>query len=270
MNSGVRLMKDSKEQFAVINGAYGGMGEAIAKKLAENGHSLILLGRNKKKLQDTQSKLQDVLHKNRRIVCYEVDVTNNIGMNAASQDVEKNDYYVEVMVNAVGVVPIGSIQDVSEDHWENAIQTSLMSAIRLIKNFSPLMMKNKSGKIVLINGVLSRQPDPNLIISSTITGAINNFAKALSRDIGRHNIRVNTINPGATATPLWEGLVKDLACSYQVTEETITSQAKAQTPLGRIANVRDIANAVGFLCGENSEFINGAFITIDGGASVAY
>jgi 3-oxoacyl-[acyl-carrier protein] reductase len=264
------MMKDKNEQFAVINGAYGGMGSAIARNLAESGYSLILLGRNHDKLLSCQRRLQDQLHENCCIVCYEVDVKNNQSVANAALSAMQNNYHIDVLVNSVGIVPIGNIQNVTEEHWENAIQTSLMSAIRLVKNFSPLMVRNRTGKIVLINGVLSRQPEPNLIISSTITGAINNFAKALSRDMGQHNIRVNTINPGATTTPLWDSVIKDLANTYQVAEETIAEQAKAQVPLGRIANVKDIANAVSFLCHENSHFINGAFITIDGGASIAY
>jgi NAD(P)-dependent dehydrogenase (short-subunit alcohol dehydrogenase family) len=132
------------------------------------------------------------------------------------------------------------------------------------------MIKNKAGKIVLINGVLSLQPDPNLIISSTITGGMNNFAKALSRDLGKHNIRVNTINPGATTSPLWDSVVKDLAKAFQIEEKVIFEKANSDSPLGRIAKIDDIANAVNFLCEDNSKYINGAFITVDGGASVAY
>jgi NAD(P)-dependent dehydrogenase (short-subunit alcohol dehydrogenase family) len=263
-------MKIKDNQFAVINGAYGGMGYAIARRLAQTGYSLILLGRDYKKLETIKIKLQDVLHKDCQIVIHEVDVKNNESMTKAALSVMQNNYLIDVLINAVGMVPVGNILEVSEDNWEDAIQTSLMSAVRLIKNFSPLMIKNNSGKIVLINGILSRQPEPGLIISSTITGAINNFAKALSRDMGRCNIRVNTINPGATATPLWDGVVKDLAKAYKLEEKDITDQAKAQSPLGRIATIEDIANAVNFLCDDSSQFINGAFITIDGGASVAY
>ncbi len=262
-------MKINSNHYAVINGAYGGMGFAIANKLAETGYSLILLGRNKNKLNECNAKIKNKFS-DIDIACYEVDVQDNCSMEKAALAVKQAGVYIDAIVNAVGVVPIGSILEVTEKNWESAIQTSLMSAVRLTKNFAPLMINNKTGKIILINGVLSRQPEPSLIISSTVTGAINNFAKALSRDIGKHNIRVNTLNPGATETPLWDEVVNQLATNYKIDKEQVTEQAKSQVPLGRIANVNDIANAVNFLCSDSSQFINGAFITIDGGASVAY
>jgi NAD(P)-dependent dehydrogenase (short-subunit alcohol dehydrogenase family) len=260
-------MKVNNNHYVVINGAYGGMGFAIANKLAESGYSLILLGRNKNKLNDGYVEIKGRFN-GIDIVCYEVNVKENSSMEKAAFAAKQAGYKIDAIVNAVGVVPIGSILEVTEENWENAIQTSLMSAVRLVKSFAPLMIENKAGKIILINGVLSRQPEPSLIISSTVTGAINNFAKALSRDMGKHNIRVNTLNPGATETPLWERVVNQLAATYQIDKEKITEQAKSQVPLGRIAKVDDIA--VSFLCSDSSQFINGAFITIDGGASVAY
>jgi NAD(P)-dependent dehydrogenase (short-subunit alcohol dehydrogenase family) len=263
------MRSSSDKKFAVINGAYGGMGFAIVNKLAEAGYSLILLGRHQGKLEDCCLKIKNRC-KDIHIVCYVVDVKDNASMEKAALAVKQSGYNIDALINAVGIVPIGNILNVTEENWNDAIQTSLMSAVRLVKNFARFMVDNKSGKIVFINGVLSRQPEPNLIISSTVTGAINNFAKALSREMGKHHIRVNTLNPGATATPLWDNVAHELATIYQVDKEQIIEQAKIAVPLGRIANVDDIANAVHFLCSDQSQFINGAFITIDGGASVAY
>jgi NADP-dependent 3-hydroxy acid dehydrogenase YdfG len=128
-------MRTEVNKFAVVNGGYGAMGYAIARRLAEAGYSLVLLGRDLKKLELIKIKLKDVVLDDCLIVSYEVDVKNNESMKKAALSVIENNYHIDTLINAVGVVPVGNIQDVSEDLWENAIQTSLMSAVRLISNF---------------------------------------------------------------------------------------------------------------------------------------
>lgn len=254
----------NQSQVALINGAYGGMGTAIATRLQQQGFALALLGRQMDRLNQLKQQLL-AADTNANIQCYSIDVRDEQALPEVAPAIVKHFKYIDVLINAVGIVPIGNLLEVNEQQWHEALATSLMSAVRLVTTFLPTLIKQNSGNVVLINGKLAQQPDANFVISSTITGAIRNFAKAISQQLATHNIRVNTINPGATATPLWDSVRSQLANKLDCSVDTLQQQIADNNPLGRIATVADIANAVSFLCSSAAEYINGTSITIDGG-----
>jgi len=252
-----------EKKIAVINGASGGIGSAIAEKLATDYH-LILLGRN-------ESKLKKLVHQIKtntpasQAEYVKVDFTDLTSIQKTADFLEVHKGNIKILVNSMGMVPVGMLHEVSEIDWENAIQVSLMSAIRLVKYFSPLMCEK--GSIVLVNGVLAIQSDAKFVISSTITGALRNFAKAISKDLSRRNIRVNSVLPGATKTNLWEEITKTLGKEFNVSSEDLSNNIAKENPLLRIALPEDIANAVVFLTQDSSSYINGTMLTVDGGAN---
>ncbi|MDF2690772.1 MAG: AerF [Gammaproteobacteria bacterium] len=260
-------MKNHKK-LALINGAYGGIGSAICKQLAKEGYSLILLGRNKEKLSELANSLKSI-HPSQEFFAQTANSTEAESMRHAAESVLQKFKQIDVLINTVGIVPIGSIREVDEAAWSNGIQTSLMSAVRLVKYFSEALIKQGNGSIILINGVLSVQPEPGFIISSVVTGAIRNLIKALSRDFAQFNIRVNGINPGATHTPLWSKITQELGQKNQIKAQAITDNVISINPLKKMAEPDDIANAVSFLCSEQAQYINGVTINIDGGQTTA-
>lgn len=253
---------------ALINGAYGGIGSEIAKELAKTGYDLILMGRDSNKLEILAAEVRK-FYPTQDILIQFADSTQPESMQLAANKIKEKISAVDVLINTVGQVPIGHIETVTEEDWYTAFQVSLMSAVRLVKYFLPSLIKQKNGSIILINGILSVQPDSNFIISSTITGAIRNLIKALSHDLAHHNIRVNGINPGVTKTPLWDKITHTLGSKAQISAEMITDKVSASNPLKRIAKPTDIANVVKFLCDDASEYINGTIINIDGGQTLA-
>ena len=173
------MSKSNTSKIAVINGAYGGIGKAIALKLSNDGYTLALMGRNIKKLESLRKEIN-----NGDIKIYAADTKEHDQIDRACIKILENFDRIDVLVNAVGIVPIGSLSEINQKVWKNAIQTCLLGQIHLVTSFSKSMRTAKSGSIILINGVLSIQPDPNFVVSSTLAGAINNFAKAISKDLG--------------------------------------------------------------------------------------
>lgn len=263
---------NNSQKVVVINGAYGGMGSAIAARMIKTGYSLALLGRDEKKLELLN---EGLLEHNKNATCtikkYLVNMKDISLISSVSDKIFSDFGRVDILVNAAGIVPpIGGILDINNEQWLEAIHTSLFGTIGIVKNFSNKMINQNNGKIILINGVISIQPDPLFVISSTLTGAINNFAKAVSKELGKFGVKVNVINPGITQTTLLDRVVEKISEKFKISKADISKQMIDNTPLGRMATVDDIADNVEFLCSEKSNFINGAFITIDGGASVAY
>lgn len=252
----------SEKKFAIISGASGGIGAAIAKKLAENYH-LILLGRNASKLQSLVESLSKT-----NIQCqaqyHLVDFEDAQAVVRLADKLKTYKGKVKALLSSVGVVPVGALQQVHEADWLKAFQISLMGAVRLVKHFSPLMSGESS--IVLVNGVLATQPNPDLVISSVIAGALKNFSKAMSKDLIIKGIRINSVYPSATATPLLEKIAETFG-GEDVSSQHVMENIAADNPMKRIAQPSDIANAVNFLISSESRYINGASINIDGGVS---
>jgi NAD(P)-dependent dehydrogenase (short-subunit alcohol dehydrogenase family) len=246
-------------KLCVINGASGGIGSSIACELSRD-NDLYLLGRNEAKLKHIKNELQSVCN----VEYSKVDVCQKNCLQHISDALKKQGRAVSCVVNSVGIVPVGGIMDISEEEWHQTLQVSFMSAVRLVKAFSPLMQEH-GGSIVLINGVFAIQPDPNFVVSSAITGALRNFAKAVSKDLSKYKIRVNCILPGATKTDLWNGISQSL--NTDLTE--LTQAISESNPLKRIANPEDISKAVSYLCSDSASYINGASLVIDGGSSMA-
>ncbi len=248
---------------AIIHGASGGIGSAIAKKLLPD-FDLFLLGRNLQLLQQLRDELQ-IYRPKANIECYPLDITEMQDYIALANNLKEKKYYVAALVNCIGVVPIGTITEVKEEDWEMTFQVSFMSAVRFIKALAPLMY-HKGGSIVLVNGVLALQPDPNLIISSSITGALRNLAKGLSKDLIQYGVRVNSVYPGATKTKLWRLIAEDFGKKLKMGAEQFTANVALSNPMKDLANPDDIANMVHYFCSAEARYINGSTVVIDGGA----
>lgn len=131
------------------------------------------------------------------------------------------------------------------------------------------MRKNRFGRIVFVNGAFCKDPDPWFPINSAVNCALQGFAKAISKDLGRSGIRVNVVNPGVVSSPLWDDTANDLANATGATLRALNEGIINRIPLGRFADPSDVANAVVFLSSNEASYLNGASITVDGGATSA-
>ena len=252
-----------KPQKIVICGAYGGIGHAITRCLAQTGNELILLGRNEEKL----SALQKTLSVSSRYHVLDLQNTQSIyDLTTTIYNAEKS---IDILINAAGITPpFGDLFTVEEADWHTAMMTSLMGNMALVKSFGHQMTQQKSGKIILINGVLSIQPNPFFIISSTLTGALRNFAKAAAKTLGQSGVTLNVVNPGLTQTDLAERVLTKVADATGQAVAQLYKSAADDIPLGRLAEPEDIAHYVDFLCQQNTTYLNGTTLNIDGGYTI--
>lgn len=255
---------------AVISGASGGIGSSICRQLVNADFSLVLLGRNMEKLKHLESELNLLSDGKATIKSYSIDIRQSESVDQTIDQVLNDFEKIDVLVNAAGGSYIGGLSQVDEKSWSDSIQSKLLGTIRITRRISDRMIENGSGKILIINGALSIQPHPMFIINSTVNSALNGFAKAISHDLGKKGIQVNVINPGATESELWKKDCEIISKIMNIESDMITQKVASETPLGRIATTNDIAKTVKFMVSENASFINGAFITVDGGACQAY
>jgi 3-oxoacyl-[acyl-carrier protein] reductase len=164
---------------------------------------------------------------------------------------------LDILFCNAGGPPAGPFKEQPADAWQKAIALNLLSTIHLSRAAVPIMTKAKWGRIICLASVAALQPLPGLILSSTARAGVLGFAKALSDEVAKDGITVNSICPGFIATERIEELSK--------ARPEMIKQRLAEIPLGRIGTPAELAAAVVFLASELASYITGAVLQVDGG-----
>ena len=216
-----------------------GIGRAVANLLTEEGAQVAINGRDSKTAP------------------FPADVTIPAEAEKLVQDVAKKYGRLDILFANAGGPPAASFKDQPADAWQKAIELNLLSTIHLARAAVPIMVKAKWGRIVCLASVAALQPLPGLILSSTARAGVLGFAKALSDEVAKDGITVNSVCPGFIDTER----VKEL----QRAKPDMIKQRMAETPMGRIGTPDELAAAVVFLASERASYITGAVLQVDGG-----
>lgn len=241
-----------KEKVCIVTGATSGMGKAIAEGLASEGASLILSGRNQESGKALEKSLDNA-------VFVPGDVTdpsyNQELVNTAIETFGKLDI---LSLNA-GILGIGNVQELSIDTWQRTINTNLSSIFYLCKDALPYLQKEPQGNILINASIAAFKSFPNHPAYCASKAAAVALMKQMAVDYAP-KIRVNAICPGPVDTPLlWES-AKAFKNPY-----TAVENAKRTTLLKRLGTPEDITKLVLFLVSDDSSWITGTTVTIDGG-----
>ena len=221
---------------AIITAASQGIGEACARELSNINYNLVIMSRSEK--------IHTLSHE---IGCVGVkgSVTNPEDLEKTVELALSSFGGLDSVVNNTGHAPKGDLLEISDQEWLSAIDILLMNVIRISRFIVPVMKKN-GGSIVNISAFGAENPSLNFPTSSVVRSALTSYTKLFARRYGRHNIRMNNLLPG-------------FVDSYPVTDEIRNSIS-----LNREASVNEIANGVKFLLSEDSSYITGQNLVMDG------
>ena len=177
---------------------------------------------------------------------------------------------VEVLVNNTGGPPSGLFDALSDADWENAVNLTLMSAIRATRAVLPSMREQRWGRIVNISSYGVKQPVPGLTLSNSVRMAVLGWAKTLAAQVGPDNVLVNTVCPGWTRTARVDSLLASQSAETGKSLEDLASGIAREIPLCRIGEAEEVANLVVFLGSEAASYITGTAIQVDGGLTKGY
>jgi NAD(P)-dependent dehydrogenase (short-subunit alcohol dehydrogenase family) len=245
---------------AVVTGGSKGIGLAVVRGLAEAGVRVVAGAQRSSADLDELARTADVEFR-------AVDLSRPDGpaaLIAAAGD------RVDILVNNVGGAPArpGGFLSISDDEWLATLNLDLMAAIRATRSVLPGMLAASAGSIVSICSVNARLPDPAVLDYSTAKAGLAGFSKALSKEVGAHGIRVNTVSPGPVATDLWlgaGGVAQTVSGATGARPEDVAGQAASQMITGRFSQPAEVADVVLFLASERAANITGTDVTIDGG-----
>ncbi|MBR5521294.1 MAG: glucose 1-dehydrogenase [Oscillospiraceae bacterium] len=232
----------------LITGASGGIGEAIAREMDKYGYAVaVTYNKNKEKADKLCSELQNAM-------AFQCDVSSFSSVEKLYTDVINTFGHIDSVINNAGTAFTGLLQDMTEEQILNIINTDLNGVIYSTKFAARAMVKQHSGNIINISSVWGVVGASCEAVYSAAKGGVVTFTKAMAKELAPSGIRVNCISPGVIKTPM-------LDC---YSAEDLQALAD-ETPLGRIGTPQDVANTVAFLASDNSAFITGQNIVVDGG-----
>jgi 3-oxoacyl-[acyl-carrier protein] reductase len=233
----------------IVTGGSCGIGAKIVERFAQEGNRVIL---NYNKSEAEAEKIKQKFPDN--IILYKADVGVFNNVKSMCDFCIENYGCVDILVNNAGIAQIKPFADITEEDWDTMLDTNLKSAFLCSQAVLPKMISNKSGKIVNISSMWGVSGASCEVHYSAAKAGVIGLTKALAKEVGLSGVRVNAIAPGVIST--------DMLASF--TEEDM-AVLKEETPLNRIGNVEDIAKSVCFLASEDSSFITGQVISVNGG-----
>jgi 3-oxoacyl-[acyl-carrier protein] reductase len=252
------------KKYALVCGSTQGIGFAIAKKIAENGLNVILMARNEDKLKGCISELSVSNDQTHKYIVADFSNPMNV-QKAISAFMTIHKVGIDVLVNNTGGPKAGNIASASVEEFISAFNQHLICNHLLMQAVIPHMKANKWGRIVNIISTSVKQPLPNLGVSNTIRGAVANWSKTLSNELGGFNITVNNVLPGATNTDRLQSIALNKSGLTMETVEGILNEMAQESPMKRIAEPQEVAAAVAFLVSDEASYINGINLPVDGG-----
>jgi 3-oxoacyl-[acyl-carrier protein] reductase len=253
---------DLTNKTALVCGSTQGIGLAAARELALLGANVVLMARNADKLAEARAGLDVSRGQQHQLLVADF---------AHSQQVEQviNDFaaghVVHILVNNTGGPAPGPAIDADIDAFRIAFNAHLINNQILAKALVPGMKSAGYGRIINVISTSVKQPLPNLGVSNTIRGAVANWAKTLAYELGRYNITVNNVLPGATETGRLEQIMKNKADKSGTTPDAVKHEMSEEVPMKRLAQPEEIANAIAFLASPAASYINGINVPVDGG-----
>ncbi len=231
---------------ALITGASGGIGSAIAAALAKDGYLPVLHFNSADGMQERAAALGGI--------AVQADLADPAQIGRMAEEILRQTGRVDVLVNNAGISLSGLLTDISAQDRRRLFDINVLGAIECTRALLPQMIHRKAGCILNISSMWGQVGASCEVDYSAAKAALIGFTKALAQEVAPSGIRVNCIAPGVIRTAM-------LDC-YD--EETLGSLAE-ETPLGRLGTPEDIAHAAAFLCSEQADFITGQVLGVNGG-----
>ena len=237
---------------AFITGGTRGIGKQIAIKLAKNGFDIALNYRKENdELKNTKNEIEE---SGAKCLAVQGDVTSFEDSERMVKEIFDHYERIDVLVNNAGITKDNLFVRMKKEDFEDVINVNLIGTFNVTKNIVPIMMKQKSGRIINISSVVGISGNAGQANYAASKAGIIGFTKSLAKELGSRNILVNAIAPGFIETQMTD-----------VLKDSVKEEISKSIPLKRMGKPEDIANLANFLASDESSYITGQVINVDGG-----
>lgn len=241
-----------KNKIAVVTGGATGLGFGIASHLASQGATVVITGRRQQQLD------QAVASIGANASAIKADISNLAELDALYREIKTTHGRIDVLVANAGVGYLAPLGAITEAHYDQIFNTNVKGVTFTVQGALPLMPSGAS--IVIIGSTASIDPGPGLSVYGASKAALRNLVRSWIQEIKPSGVRINLVSPGPVDTPSLRGMFPDSV------DETLAF-LRGRSMVGRIGEPQDIARAVAFVASEQSGYINGVELFLDGGAS---
>ncbi len=236
---------------ALVTGAAQGIGKATALLLAEKGADVVVSDINLEKAQETAKEIEE---KGRRSMALKVNVADPVEVEQMVETIMEKFSRIDILVNNAGITRDRLLLRMSPEDWDAVLDVNLKGVFNCTKSVIKYMSKQRSGKIVNIASVVGLMGNAGQANYAASKAGVIGFTKTVAREFAQRGININAIAPGYIQTPMTE-----------VLPEKVKEELMKLIPMGRLGQPEDVAQAVLFLVSENSNYITGQVLNVNGG-----
>ena len=235
---------------AIITGGGSGIGQACAWAFYQEGANVVLFGRREDKLKETAQELGS------RAMTVSGDMTRTEDLDRLVQETLSKFHRIDILVNNAGLFKGAPLHEISDEQYDEMMNINMRAVFQLTRRVLPVMMEQKNGNIIHISSILGIIAVPQVAVYNISKGALNQFSRSIAVEYGSYGIRSNSICPGLIETDMTADLLKD---------EALMQEWSKGYPIGRFGKPEDVASACLFLASDESSFITGTVLPVDGG-----
>jgi len=240
---------------AIITGGAKGIGFATVRKFLEEGASVILVDINKQNIDLALNELNN--YKKRQLKSFVVDVTNKADIEDLLDFATDNFNHIDILINNAGITADAQLFKMEENQWDAVINVNLKAIFMLTQKIASHMKNNNTGVILNASSIVGIYGNFGQTNYAASKFGINGMTKTWAKELGKYNVRVNSVAPGFILTEMTDKI-----------PENILKSMKDKSVLNRLGNPEDVANAYAFLASEEASYITGSVINVDGGVVV--
>ena len=252
---------------AIVCASSQGLGKAAAIDLAKEGVNLAICSRDQEKIDKAKEEILQKTDHNIKVIALKADLDSLKDIQIFLQEVEQSLGVVDILVNNTGGPPPSTFEQISDEDWQNAFNSTMMSAIRLSRAMIPKMKENGWGRIINISSVSVKTPVNGLFLSNSLRMGVLGWAKALADELAAYGITVNTVCPGYTKTERVEAILESQSSSSGLSKEEIEKTIADNIPMRRVGEAEDLAGLITFLASEKANYMTGLAVQVDGGSA---